>query len=66
MELEGHPTQDLIDELESRGALPYRGTEAGPDPEALELPRHRKRPEVGMWLFVPRGAYETGLDEPPD
>ncbi|MGH2811410.1 MAG: hypothetical protein ACRDI1_01685 [Actinomycetota bacterium] len=65
MELDGHPTQDIVDELQRRGALAYRGTESGPDPDSLELARHRKNPNAGIWLFLPREAYETGMDEEP-
>lgn len=65
MELDGHPTQDIVEELERRGALVYPGTDAGPNPEALELPRHRASHERGVWIYLPRAAYETGLDEEP-
>lgn len=65
MELEGHPTQDLVDELQQRGGLLYQGTDAGPDSGALELARHRKERERGVWLFLPVQAYDTGLDDIP-
>lgn len=65
MELEGHPTQDIVEELQRRGGLAYSGDDSGPDDESLELARHRKVHERGMWLFLPPGAYETGLDEIP-
>lgn len=67
MELEGHPTQDLVDELTRRGGLLYRGTDTGPDAEALEIAKHRQTHEAGFWLFLPSRAYETEIDElPPD
>lgn len=65
MELDGHPTQDIVEELERRGAVVYPGTDAGPDPRHLELPRRRAAHERGLWLFLPRGAYDTGIDELP-
>lgn len=65
MEPEGHPTQDLVDELQNRGGLLYPGTDAGPDPEALELARRRPHHERGVWLFLPTEAYETGVDDGP-
>ncbi len=64
MEIEGHPTQDLIDELERRGALPIVGTASGPDPEALVFLVERLGPLPGSWLFVPGSAFETGFDDP--
>lgn len=65
MEPDGHPTQDLVEELQRRGGLAYPGTDAGPDSEALELARHRRQHERGVWLFLPREAYETGVDDEP-
>ena len=47
MEIEGHPTLDLVTELEQRGASRVRGTETGPDPDAPEA--------AGLWLFLPPG-----------
>lgn len=67
MEPEGHPTQDLIDELQKRGGVIFAGTEAGPDPDALELARKRQGRKRGVWLFLPPEAYETGFDDfPPE
>lgn len=57
MEIEGHPTSDLVTELEQRGALRVSGTPAGPDPDALE--------GAGLWLFLPPEAFLTGLDDLP-
>lgn len=57
MEIEGHPTLDLVTELEQRGALRVRGTDAGPNPDAPEA--------AGLWLFLPPETFLTGLDDPP-
>ncbi len=57
MEIEGHPTLDLVTELEQRGALRVHGTGAGPDPEAPEAD--------GLWLFLPPETFLTGLDDLP-
>lgn len=65
MEPEGHPTQDLVDELQRRGGLIFAGTDAGPDPDSLELAKHRKEHTGGVWLFLPSQAYETGFDDVP-
>lgn len=64
MELEGHPTQDIVDELRRRGALEYEGTAGGPNAEQLRFAQHGRPDEPGSWLFLPSTAYETGLDEP--
>ncbi|MGH7425674.1 MAG: hypothetical protein ACREJP_05860 [Candidatus Methylomirabilales bacterium] len=63
MELEGHPTQDLVEELERRGGMVYPGNETGPDPEHLTLARHRAEHEPGVWVYLPKEAYDTGFDE---
>jgi hypothetical protein len=60
MELTGHPTQDILDELERRGASIIKGTQAGPDPQQLSGAR-----EPGLWVFLSRQVFETGLDEEP-
>jgi hypothetical protein len=65
VELEGHPTQDLVEELQRRGGLAYPGSDSGPEPESLELPRRRKDRKAGVWLFLPAEAYDTGLDDEP-
>ncbi len=64
MEIEGHPTQDLIEELERRGALRVVGTSAGPAHESLLFVTERLGDVAGMWLFLPREAFMTGLDDP--
>ena len=64
MELDGHPTHDLVDELQRRGARRYPGTAVGPDPEHLRLEERRASGETGLWLYLPPDAYNTGFDEP--
>ncbi|HEY8200454.1 MAG TPA: hypothetical protein VII47_03790 [Actinomycetota bacterium] len=64
MELDGHPTHDLVEELERRGGRSYPGTAAGPDPRHLELEERRGSADPGLWLFLPPEAYNTEIDEP--
>jgi hypothetical protein len=64
MELDGHPTHDLVEELERRGARHYPGTPAGPDPGHLELEERRGSGDAGLWLYLPPEAYNTEIDEP--
>jgi hypothetical protein len=66
MEIEGHPTHDLIEELERRGAVRLAGTTAGPDAEALRFLSENAGDLTGQWLFVAPRAYETGFDEAPE
>ena len=63
METEGHPTQDLIDELQRRGAVLHEGGALGPDPGS---PAQGAADKPGIWLFVPAEAWETNIDEAPD
>jgi hypothetical protein len=65
MEIDGHPTQDLIEELERRGSLPLKGTTAGPEAEALRFLAERAPDVEGLWLFLPKETWHTGFDEPP-
>lgn len=65
MEIEGHPTQDLVDELVRRGALRAEGTSAGPRVDSLRFIAERMGDEPGFWLFLPTQTYQTGLDELP-
>lgn len=65
MEIEGHPTQDLIEELERRGALRADGTAAGPRVDALRFISDQLEDASGLWLFCPLETYLTGLDEIP-
>jgi len=65
MEIEGHPTQDLIEELENRGAVRIAGTTEGPDSEAVRFLIERAGMVGGSWLFLPQEAFITGFDEVP-
>ena len=65
MEIDGHPTQDLIEELERRGALRVDGAASGPRPETLRFVQESAGEEPGFWLFLPDATFLTGFDEPP-
>lgn len=65
MEIEGHPTQDLIEELERRGGLRMEGTSLGPHVETVRLIGERVGEVPGTWLFLPRETFATGFDEIP-
>ena len=65
MEIEGHPTQDLIEELERRGAVRADGTGTGPSADALRFVSERQGQAPGFWLFLPHETYLTGVDEVP-
>ena len=65
MEIEGHPTQDLLEELERRGALRAAGASAGPRVDSIRFVTERLGDAEGFWLFVPRESFMTGLDDPP-
>jgi hypothetical protein len=65
MEIEGHPTQDLIEELERRGALRIDGGASGPNADALRFLEDRAGDTHGFWLFLPRQTYLTGFDDLP-
>ena len=64
MEIEGHPTQDLVEELERRGALRAAGTSSGPSQETVIFVTERLGDVTGLWLFLPRETFLTGLDDP--
>ena len=64
MEIEGHPTQDLIEELERRGAVRVNGASSGPMQESLVFVTERLGDVGGMWMFLPRETFMTGLDDP--
>jgi hypothetical protein len=66
MELEGHPTHDIVEELERRGALMIRGSSNGPEAETVETLRREAPGLRGNWLFLPDEVYATGMDEYPD
>jgi hypothetical protein len=63
MEIDGHPTQDLLEELERRGAFRVAGTTAGPNADALRFLEERLGTESGIWLFLSRQAFMTGFDD---
>lgn len=66
MEIDGHPTQDMIEELEQRGAVKMHGSSAGPRVDSLRFLTEQTREEVpGLWLFLPGEVFQTGLDETP-
>lgn len=65
MEIEGHPTQDLIEELERRGALRVTGSTAGPHADSLRFLGERMGDVPGFWLFLPYETFLTGVDEVP-
>ncbi|CAN5858743.1 hypothetical protein BH23ACT12_BH23ACT12_22770 [soil metagenome] len=61
MEIEGHPTQDIIDELVRRGARIVPGDSTGPDPSSVT----ETVPQRGFWLYVSEQTYDTEIDEDP-
>jgi hypothetical protein len=65
MEIDGHPTQDLIEELERRGALRVEGSSAGPHADTLRFLAERLGDAPGLWLFLPEQTFMTGFDELP-
>lgn len=64
MEIEGHPTQDILEELERRGAIRISGPSSGPQSETLVFLAERLGEVDGVWLFLPREAFLTGVDDP--
>lgn len=64
MEIEGHPTQDLLEELERRGAVRTSGSSSGPRPETTVFLTERFGDVDGLWIFVPRETFLTGVDDP--
>ena len=65
MEIDGHPTQDLIEELVRRGSTRADGDSSGPYVEALRFITERHADATGFWLFVPSESYRTGVDDVP-
>lgn len=61
MELDGHPTQDLVEELERRGAIRYPGNSVGPETYSGGVASGGVEP--GIWLFLMSRAYDTEIDE---
>jgi hypothetical protein len=66
MEIEGHPSQDIVEELERRGALKIDGSTQGPNEEAVRFLTERAADVPGFWMFLPREAFQTGFDEIPE
>ena len=65
MEIEGYPTQDLVEELERRGAMRVHGSSSGPRVDTLRFLTERIGDVSGFWLFLPRQTFLTGFDEMP-
>lgn len=65
MEIEGHPTQDIVEELQRRGALRLEGDTSGPNLDALRFLNERSPETGGFWMFVPADSYNTGFDDIP-
>jgi hypothetical protein len=65
MEIEGHPTQDLVEELERRGAVRMTGSTEGPHPDAMRFLQETGAGAAGFWLFLPETTFMTGFDELP-
>ncbi len=65
MEIEGHPTQDLLEELERRGAVRLEGESSGPRSDALRFLAERVGDKRGVWLFLTSDVFLTGFDEIP-
>ena len=65
MEIEGHPTHDLVEELQRRGAVHVDGSSSGPRVDTLRFITERMGEVGGFWLFVPNQTFLTGFDEIP-
>ncbi len=65
MEIEGHPTEDLIEELQRRGGVRVAGTGSGPDVDALRFVSEQFDEAPGFWMFLPHETYLTGVDDIP-
>jgi hypothetical protein len=65
MEIEGHPTQDLVEELERRGAVRMAGSTDGPHPDALRFLQESRAGTEGFWVFLPDETFMTGFDDLP-
>lgn len=62
MEIDGHPTQDLVDELVRRGGVTVPGAASGPDSQAVA---GRISGNGGIWLYLSAEVYDTEIDEGP-
>jgi len=65
VEIEGHPTQDLLDELKARGGVVCPGGQSGPDAQSLKFVARTQYDETGIWIFLPEHAFDTQIDEAP-
>jgi hypothetical protein len=66
MEIDGHPTQDLVEELERRGGLRAEGSSSGPRIDSLRFLNERTGEDnPGLWLFLPTSAFQTEIDDAP-
>jgi hypothetical protein len=65
MEIEGHPTQDVVEELERRGAIRLEGDIEGPRADTLRFLAEQLDNGHGFWLFLPHSSFMTGFDDPP-
>lgn len=65
MEVEGHPTHDLITELLVRGAVRADGSSTGPRVDSIRFVVERVGERPGFWLFLPQDTFDTGFDEAP-
>ncbi len=65
MEIDGHPTQDLLEELQRRGALRVEGNSSGPRTDSLRFVAEAMGDADGFWMFLPLDVFRTGLDELP-
>ncbi len=63
MEIEGHPTQDLVEELIRRGAVRADGASSGPNIHALRFIAEQYKDEPGAWLFLPDEAVFRGFED---
>ena len=65
MEMDGHPTQDILEELERRGAVRVEGSSTSPHEDSLRFLIERIGEREGFWMFLPVEAFRTGLDDLP-
>ena len=65
MEIDGHPTQDLVEELQRRGAVPVDGSSSGPNVQALRFLAEQFSDATGFWLFLPNDAVYRGFEDQP-
>ena len=64
MEVDGHPSQDMLEELETRGAVRAWGSTRGPNADAVRFVLERLGDAEGLWLFLPGEVFQTDIDEP--